>query len=70
VLGQEGTDTIMGANFVLAECRERAVETWAGRITYRMRLVDGKLRLAATGPAGRPRSVAARAGVADLRGEA
>jgi benzoate/toluate 1,2-dioxygenase beta subunit len=47
VLGREGTDTIVGANFVLAESRERGVEIWAGRTTYRLRTVDGELRLAA-----------------------
>jgi benzoate/toluate 1,2-dioxygenase subunit beta len=46
VLGREGTDTIVGANFVLAESRERGVETWAGRVTYKLRLVDGEFRLA------------------------
>lgn len=46
VFGREGGDTVVGANFVLAESRERGVETWAGRITYRLRLVDGELRLA------------------------
>jgi hypothetical protein len=34
-----------------------------------MRLVDGKLRLAATGPSGQQRPASARAGVADLRGD-
>jgi 3-phenylpropionate/cinnamic acid dioxygenase small subunit len=46
MLGREGTDTMVGANFVLAESRERGVETWAGRVTYKLRLVDGQLRLA------------------------
>ena len=46
VLDRDGSDTIVGANFVLAESRERGVETWAGRITYRPRTVDGGLRLA------------------------
>jgi benzoate/toluate 1,2-dioxygenase beta subunit len=46
VLGREGDDTIVGANFVLAESRERGVQTWAGRITYRLRPVEGELRLA------------------------
>jgi benzoate/toluate 1,2-dioxygenase beta subunit len=36
----------VGANFILAESRERGVETWAGRVTYRLRVVDGELRLA------------------------
>ncbi len=46
VLGREGGDTVVGANFVLAESRERGVETWAGRVTYRLRTVDGQIRLA------------------------
>jgi len=46
VLGREGPDTVVGANFVLAESRERGVEIWAGRVTYRLRLADGTLRLA------------------------
>jgi hypothetical protein len=37
---------VVGANFVLAESRERGVEIWAGRVTYRLRLADGTLRLA------------------------
>jgi hypothetical protein len=45
VLGREGGDTVVGANFVLAESRERGVETWAGRVTYRLRTVDGQIRL-------------------------
>ena len=28
------------------QLRRRGVETWAGRVTYRLRLVDGELRLA------------------------
>ncbi|MGD0069611.1 MAG: aromatic-ring-hydroxylating dioxygenase subunit beta [Streptosporangiaceae bacterium] len=46
VLGREGPDAVVGANFILAESRESGVETWAGRITYRLRTVDGRLRLA------------------------
>jgi benzoate/toluate 1,2-dioxygenase beta subunit len=46
VLGQADGDTVVGANFILAESRERGVETWAGRVTYRVRLVGGELRLA------------------------
>ena len=37
---------MVGANFVLAESRERGVVTWAGRITYRLRWVDGEMRMA------------------------
>jgi benzoate/toluate 1,2-dioxygenase beta subunit len=39
-------DLQVGANFVLVESRERGTETWAGRYTYRLRVVDGHLRLA------------------------
>lgn len=46
VLGQEGSDTLVGANFMLAESRERGVEMWTGRVIYRLRRVDGSLRLA------------------------
>jgi benzoate/toluate 1,2-dioxygenase subunit beta len=47
LLGRDGGDTVVGANFVLAESRERGVVTWAGRITYRLRCVDGEMKLAA-----------------------
>jgi benzoate/toluate 1,2-dioxygenase beta subunit len=47
VLGREGGDTLVGANFVLAESRERGVEIWAGRTTYRLRVADDQIRLAA-----------------------
>jgi benzoate/toluate 1,2-dioxygenase beta subunit len=46
VLGTEGADIVVGANFMLAESREPGVQIWAGRLTYRLRLVDGELRLA------------------------
>jgi len=46
VLGREGSDVTVGANFVLAEAREPGVQTWAGRVTYRLRLADGRIRLA------------------------
>ena len=46
VLGRDGRGVTAAANFVLAESRERGVVTWAGRVTYRLRLVDGELRLA------------------------
>lgn len=47
VLGRDGGDVLVGANFVLAESRERGVQMWAGRVTYRLRLVDGELKMAA-----------------------
>ena len=40
------SDVTVGANFVPAEARERGVQTWAGRVTYRLRLADGGIRLA------------------------
>ena len=46
VLGRDGGEVTVAANFVLAESRERGVVTWAGRVTYRLRLAGGELRLA------------------------
>ena len=45
VLSREGSDVIVGANFILAESRERGVEIWAGRTIYRLRPADGQIRL-------------------------
>ena len=39
-------DLTVEANFVLIESRERSKEVWAGRYTYRLRTVDGELRMA------------------------
>ncbi len=46
VLGAEGADIVVAANFVLVESRERGDQLWAGRTTYRLRVVDGETRLA------------------------
>ncbi|MCW2667585.1 MAG: dioxygenase [Frankiales bacterium] len=46
VLAVDGAETTVQANFVLVESRERGKEVWAGRYTYRLRLVDGELRMA------------------------
>lgn len=46
VLAREGREVTAAANFMLAESRERGVVTWAGRVTYRLRMEDGELRLA------------------------
>ena len=46
ILGTDGADTTVGANFILAESRVRGTEIWAGRTTYRLRMVDGQIRLA------------------------
>ena len=39
-------DTEVGANFLLLESRIRGLELWGGRATYRLRLVDGAVRMA------------------------
>ncbi|WP_028936509.1 aromatic-ring-hydroxylating dioxygenase subunit beta [Pseudonocardia spinosispora] len=46
ILGADGADTTVEANFVLVESRERGRELWAGRYTYRLRVIDGELRMA------------------------
>lgn len=45
VLGVEDSDTVVGANFVLAESRLRGIELWSGHTTYRLRVVEGEIRL-------------------------
>ena len=45
IVGTEGEDVVVGANFVLAESRTRGTEIWAGRTTYRLRAVDGEIKL-------------------------
>ncbi|ALL79897.1 dioxygenase (plasmid) [Pseudonocardia sp. EC080610-09] len=46
ILGVEDGDTVVGANFVLVESRERGTEIWAGRYTYRLRTVEGEIAMA------------------------
>jgi benzoate/toluate 1,2-dioxygenase subunit beta len=47
ILGPAGNgDTEVGANFLLLESRARGLQLWGGRTTYRLRRVDGALRLA------------------------
>lgn len=46
VVDSAGQDTVVGANFTIAESRARGIELWAGRTTYRLRVVDGEIRLA------------------------
>jgi benzoate/toluate 1,2-dioxygenase beta subunit len=47
VLSRSADEVVAAGNFILAESRERGTEIWAGRVTYRLRLADGQLRLAA-----------------------
>lgn len=46
ILGEHDGDTEVGANFLLMEARERGVELWGGRVIYRLRVLDGAIRLA------------------------
>jgi benzoate/toluate 1,2-dioxygenase beta subunit len=41
-----GVDLEVGANFLVFESRERGNVLWGGRTTYRLRRIDGELRLA------------------------
>ncbi|MBH0776737.1 aromatic-ring-hydroxylating dioxygenase subunit beta [Nocardia bovistercoris] len=45
VLGRAGEDFVVGANFVVFESKPRGIETWAGRVRYRVRRVAAELRL-------------------------
>jgi benzoate/toluate 1,2-dioxygenase subunit beta len=40
-----GTDLEVGANFLVLESRARGNHLWGGRVTYRLRHVDGALRM-------------------------
>jgi 3-phenylpropionate/cinnamic acid dioxygenase small subunit len=40
-----GIDLEVGANFVVLESRARGNHLWGGRVTYRLRRVEGVLRL-------------------------
>jgi len=46
LMGTDDGDTLVGANFLAAEARERGTTLWAGRAEYRLRRVDGELRMA------------------------
>lgn len=46
VLGEDGGDTLVGANFMVVEARDRGTTTWGGRYEYRLRRVDGEWRMA------------------------
>jgi 3-phenylpropionate/cinnamic acid dioxygenase small subunit len=40
-----GIDLEVGANFLVLESRARGTHLWGGRVTYRLRRVDGTLRM-------------------------
>jgi 3-phenylpropionate/cinnamic acid dioxygenase small subunit len=40
-----GTDLEVGANFLVLESRARGNHLWGGRVTYRLRRVEGALRM-------------------------
>ena len=42
---EDNGDVVVEANFVLVESRERSKELWAGRYTYKLRVVDGALAM-------------------------
>ncbi|MHC1563344.1 aromatic-ring-hydroxylating dioxygenase subunit beta [Actinomycetospora sp. C-140] len=47
ILGQEEDDTIVGSVVQILESRDRGTTWWVGRVTHRLRRVDGGLRMAA-----------------------
>ena len=46
LLGEDGDDVAVGANFVAYESRERGMTVWAGRYDYRLRRTEDGLRMA------------------------
>jgi 3-phenylpropionate/cinnamic acid dioxygenase small subunit len=46
LLGQDDDDLLVGANFLVAESRERGTTLWAGRYEYRLRRTDDGLKMA------------------------
>ncbi len=42
----DGVDLEVGANFIAYESRLRVNQLWGGRVTYRLRKVDGDIKLA------------------------
>lgn len=41
----EGSEADVNANFILHEAKERSYRVWAGRVDYRLRVVDGQIKL-------------------------
>jgi 3-phenylpropionate/cinnamic acid dioxygenase small subunit len=46
LLGEEDGDLVVGANFLVAESRERGTHLWAGRYEYHLRRADAGLAMA------------------------
>jgi len=46
LLGQDRDDLVVGANFLVAESRERGTTLWAGRYEYRLRRTEEGLQMA------------------------
>ncbi|MFC5061792.1 aromatic-ring-hydroxylating dioxygenase subunit beta [Actinomycetospora atypica] len=47
VLGTEGADTVVTSVVQILESRDRGTTWWVGRVTHRLRRVDGEVRMAA-----------------------
>ena len=47
VLGSEGADTVVTSVVQILESRDRGLTWWVGRVTHRLRRVDGEVRMAA-----------------------
>lgn len=47
VLEQDGTDTVVGSVVQVLESRDRGPTWWVGRVTHRLRRVDGQVLMAA-----------------------
>lgn len=45
--GTEGTDTVVTSVVQVLESRDRGTTWWVGRVTHRLRRVEGELRMAA-----------------------
>lgn len=47
LLGTQGEDVLVGANFIVYESRERGITLWAGRSEYKLRRTEDGMRMAA-----------------------
>jgi len=47
ILEVDGGDTVVGSVVQILESRDRGTTWWVGRVTHRLRRVDGELRMAA-----------------------